>query len=99
MSELAQADPAQAELAVDRSSSATAPATAVAAGLVLGGPLLADSLRNLGHALPYVVAADWDRLSLANGIPIDWSRANASSSVEAVVVIVMSRPRIWSTSS
>src|SRR5947209_13532130 len=49
--ELAQADPAYAELAVHGASAAAALAAAVPAGLVLGCPPLADSLRNLGHEL------------------------------------------------
>src|SRR3982751_6241388 len=47
--ELAQADPAQAELAVDRARPATAPAALIAAGLELGGALLAHPLGGLGH--------------------------------------------------
>src|SRR5947209_11359631 len=45
--ELAQADPAQAELAVHRTGTPATAAPGVAAGLVLGGPLLADALRDL----------------------------------------------------
>src|SRR3984957_756678 len=82
--ELAQTDTAHAELAVHRAS-ATAPAAAsVGPGLVLGCPLLADALRSLGH---------YERFSFANGIPSASSRANDSSSLWAVVVMVMSRPR------
>src|SRR5579884_275657 len=51
VSQLAQADPADPELAVDGPRAPAAPAAAVAAGLVLGRPLLADSLGNLGHVL------------------------------------------------
>src|SRR5919202_6593125 len=47
--QLAQADPAQAELAVDGPRAATAPAAAVLAGLVLGGACLAHALGDLGH--------------------------------------------------
>src|ERR1019366_4430565 len=49
--QLAQADPADAELAVDRAGATAAAATGVTPGLVLGRPLLADSLRKLGHVL------------------------------------------------
>src|ERR1700744_1235021 len=42
--ELAQADPADAELAVHRAGTPATPAAGVAAGLVFGGPLLADAL-------------------------------------------------------
>src|SRR5579884_1465334 len=92
--QLAEADPAQAEPAVDRARATAAAAAAVAAGLELGGPLLADALGNLGHVLLYVwLAAAWLRPSLENGIPIASSRANASSSLDALVVMVMSRPR------
>src|SRR3954462_14267497 len=47
--ELAQADPAQAELAVDGARAATAAAPRVLAGLVLGGALLAHPLGGLRH--------------------------------------------------
>src|SRR5919199_3659214 len=47
--ELAQADPAQAELAVDGARAPAAPAAAVLAGLVLRGACLAHALGNLGH--------------------------------------------------
>src|SRR6185503_1290632 len=47
--ELAQADPAQAELAVDGTRAATAAAAGVLAGLVLGGACLAHALGELGH--------------------------------------------------
>src|SRR5437588_8096212 len=42
--ELAQADPAHAELAVDGTGATAAPTARVAASLVLGCPLLADDL-------------------------------------------------------
>src|SRR5687768_16734917 len=51
MGELAQADPAQAELAVDRARPAAAAAARVLAGLVLGAACLADALGGLGHRL------------------------------------------------
>src|SRR3954468_23124752 len=47
--ELAQADPAQAELAVDGARPAAAAAARVFAGLVLGGALLAHPLGGLRH--------------------------------------------------
>src|SRR4051794_17966953 len=47
--ELAQADPAQAELAVHGARAATAAAPRVLAGLVLGGALLAHPLGGLRH--------------------------------------------------
>src|SRR4051794_34871606 len=47
--ELAQADPAEAELAVDGTRPATAAAARVLAGLVLGGALLAHPLGGLRH--------------------------------------------------
>ena len=51
VSELAHADTAQAELAIDRSRAPAAPTPGIAAGLVFGRPLLADDLRSLGHVL------------------------------------------------
>src|SRR5581483_8651157 len=42
--ELAQADPAHAELAIHRAGTAAATAARIPSGLVLGRPLLADSL-------------------------------------------------------
>src|SRR3954469_21249254 len=47
--ELAQADPAQAELAVDGARAPAAAAAGVLAGLVLGGALLAHPLGGLRH--------------------------------------------------
>src|SRR6186713_2639226 len=47
--ELAQADAADAELAVHRARAAAAPAAGVLAGLVLGGARLAHALRGLRH--------------------------------------------------
>src|SRR3954447_26230624 len=49
--ELAQADPAEAELAVHRARPATPAAARVLAGLVLGGSLLANPLGGLRHAV------------------------------------------------
>src|SRR5664279_895290 len=50
--ELAQADPAQAELAVHRARAAAAAAARIALGLVLRCPRLADSLGKLCHGAP-----------------------------------------------
>src|SRR5213592_1725022 len=47
--QLAQADPAEAELAVDGAGAAAAAAPAVLAGLELGGACLAHALGRLGH--------------------------------------------------
>src|SRR5688500_3059014 len=55
MGQLAQADPAQAELAVDGTGPAAATAAGVLAGLVLGAACLTDALGGLGHAY----AASW----------------------------------------
>src|SRR3954463_12452803 len=49
--ELAQADPAEAELAEDGARAAAAAAARVLTGLVLGGARLADALGKLGHLL------------------------------------------------
>src|ERR1700709_2355496 len=46
---LAQADPAQAELAIDGAGTAAATTAAVLPGLALRGPSLADPLGRLGH--------------------------------------------------
>src|ERR1700709_239255 len=46
---LAQADPAQAELAIDGAGTAAATTAAVLPGLELRGPSLADPLGRLGH--------------------------------------------------
>src|SRR4051795_4941296 len=52
--QLAQAEPADAELAIDRAGTTTAPTTRGCAGLVLGRPLRGDDLGCLGHAwVPY----------------------------------------------
>src|ERR671917_67867 len=47
--ELPQADPAQAELAVDGTGPAAAAAAGVLAGLELGAACLTDALGGLGH--------------------------------------------------
>src|SRR5688500_8039229 len=51
MGELPQADPAQAELAVDGTRAAALAAARVLAGLVLGAACLADALGGLGHGV------------------------------------------------
>src|SRR3954467_15538563 len=56
--ELAQADPAQAELAEDGPRAAAAAAARVLAGLVLGGARLADALGDLGHLGGNLFGAD-----------------------------------------
>src|SRR6187200_3350303 len=85
---LAQAHPAQAELAVDRVRPAAALAAGVAAHLELGlGVRLVDE-GGLGH----------DQASL-NGKPRCRSRARPSSSVRAVVTTVISMPRTRSIRS
>src|SRR6476469_4868258 len=107
--ELAQADPADAELAVDRARTTAAAAARVRSGLVLRRALGADDLGGLGHGspgFPYAATGSPARLSnpagrpsRAKGMPIASSRANASASVVAVVVMVTSRPRTWSMAS
>src|SRR5579859_1770482 len=49
--ELAQADTAYPELPIHGARAAAPPAPRIPAGLELGRPPLADSLRNLGHVL------------------------------------------------
>src|SRR3954469_2314945 len=49
--QLSQADPADAELAIDGARAAAAAAPTVLAGLVLGGAGLRDPLGSLRHAL------------------------------------------------
>src|SRR4051794_4753541 len=63
--ELAQADPAQAELAVDGTRAAAAAAPGVLAGLVLGGALLAHPLGGLRHGGRQLLRGDgfgWEGL-------------------------------------
>src|SRR4051812_31163426 len=64
MRELAQADPAQAELAEDGTRAAAAAAARVRAGLVLGGARLADALGKLGH-----LGGDLGALDVRGGLP------------------------------
>src|SRR5919202_3612070 len=89
--QLPEADATEPELAVHRTGSTAAPATTVGAGLVLRRAHLTHPLRRLGHS------SYW--FSLANGMPSSSRSALASSSVDAVVVIVMSIPRTWSIRS
>src|SRR3712207_5329196 len=98
--ELAQADPAQAELAVHGTRPAAAAAARVLPGLVLGTACLAHALGRLRHqAASSRVVAYFGRPSRANGMPSASRRANASPSVWADVTIVTSRPRTWSMAS
>src|SRR5207237_6787760 len=89
MSELAQADSAEAELAKHRMRSAAAPATGVGPHLELRLALLLDDERLLGHYCP----------SRRNGKPNASSSARPSALVRAVVTIEMSMPRVASTLS
>src|SRR5687767_10788012 len=59
--ELPEADPAEAELAVDGTGPAALAAAGVLAGLVLGAACLADALGGLGHsqAASVVVVSVW----------------------------------------
>src|SRR3954470_13196797 len=91
VSHLPQADPAQAELAVDRLGPAAALAPRVAADRELGlasGLDLECSLRHVS-CLPYKSF----QLRSAKGIPSCLSSARPSSSFVAVVTTVMSMPR------
>src|SRR5579884_1148844 len=87
--ELAQADPAEAELAEHGARPAALVAARVAAHLELLRPRGLDPQRFLGHCcyLPPSAAA--------NGSPSPVRSARACSSSTADVVIVTSRPRIW----
>src|SRR4051812_14763557 len=58
VSQLAQADPAEAELAIDRARPAAAAAASVLAGLVLGRARLAHPLGRLGHWLLALLAGE-----------------------------------------
>ncbi len=91
MSEVAQADPAQLEAAEHGPGPAAAVATGVRAHAVLLLAALLHAERRLGHYESL--------LSVANGIPSARRRARPCSSVCAVVVIAMSRPRIAGTES
>ena len=94
MCKLAQADPAQAELAEDRARASAAAATRVRADPEPLRARLLDDEGLLGHAVGYL-----SLLSAANGSPSARSSASACSSVSAVVVIATSRPRTWLMSS
>src|SRR5579885_2548883 len=85
--ELAQADPAEPELAEHGARPAAAVAAGVVAHLELRGAGGLHPQRRLRHfyCLP----------SAANGRPSAFSNARAWVSSVAVVVIATSRPRIW----
>src|SRR5918997_5855124 len=87
--ELAEADPAESELAEDRARPAAAPAARVPADREPLRARLLDDEGLLGHSLPYLSVR-----SAANGSPSARSSASACSFVSAVVVIATSRPRI-----
>src|SRR5688572_485905 len=105
---LAQADPAQAELAVHGTRPAALAAARVRPGLVLRRPRGADDLGGLGHGVSSLsvpqAATAWSfkdskpagRPSREKGMPSASSSAKASASVCAVVVMVTSNPRTWS---
>src|ERR1044072_821289 len=66
---LAQADPAETELAVDGARPAAAPAAVVAAGLELGFATLLDLHRSLGHLYESsCFSASCDAASPAGGV-------------------------------
>ena len=107
--ELAQADPAQAELAVDGARPAAACDSACTPRvLYFGGRCWTRTIWEV-LAIEFLVsvpqaATAWSfedskpagRPSRANGMPSASSSAKASASVCAVVVMVTSRPRTWS---
>src|SRR5918912_1099484 len=93
--ELAEADPAETELAIDR----TRPAAAAAARVVAHAELLGTpGLRDQGFLGHYSVSPS-ACVTAGNGIPRPRRSASASSLSFAVVVIATSSPRIVSTSS
>src|SRR6185312_745063 len=85
--ELPEADPAGLELPQVAAGPAADLAARVGARLELGRALLLHDERGFGH----------DQASARNGTPRCVKRAFASSSVRAVVTIVMSMPRTLST--
>src|SRR5215204_2444237 len=92
--EVAQADPAEPELLVDRARAAAAVAARVRASLE---PLRLARLLDQRLACHYWFSPSW--VSRWNGIPRARRSARPSSSFAAVVVIATSRPRmpaIWS---
>src|SRR6188472_882974 len=89
--EFTEADPAELVPAEHGPRPAAAVAARVGANAVLRLALLLHAERGLGH---YV-----SLLSVANGIPSARRSARPCSSVSAVVVIAMSRPRIAGTES
>src|SRR6266568_8812071 len=82
--ELPQTDPTEAELAVVRARAAASFATVVFPGRELRRPLLLFDQTLLRHAY-----------SVLNGKPSAFSNARASSSVRAVVTMVMCMPRTF----
>src|SRR5262249_40312899 len=98
--ELAQTDPAHAELAVDGPCATAATAAGVAPGGIFRLAQRAHDLGLLGQCDPQLrVVEAGVRPSFENGIPSASSRAKDSSSLTSLVVIVMSMPRTWSTAS
>src|SRR5256714_12796531 len=92
MRQLAEADPAEAELAEGRARAAAPVAARVVAHLVLLGSPLLDDERRLRH-YSFLLSPS------AKGRPRACSSARACSSVSAVVVIVTSSPRTcWMSS-
>src|SRR5436189_4361667 len=93
--ELAQADPAKAELAVHGARAAAAAAPGVVAHLELLRALRFDDQGFLGHYWSSPSAC----VTAGNGIPRARRSASAPASSFAVVVIETSRPRIASMES
>src|ERR671936_1918733 len=93
--ELAQADPAETELAEDRPRPATAAAARVGAHAVF---LRTRGLRDQGFLGHYSVSPS-TCVTAGNGMPRPRRSASAAWLSFAVVVIATSRPRIVSTSS
>src|SRR4029079_18628910 len=91
--ECTEADPAELVPAEHGPRPAAAVAARVGANAVLRLALLLHAERGLGH-VSYA-----SLLSVANGIPSARRSALPCSSVSAVVVIAMSRPRIAGTES
>src|SRR5919202_3599648 len=87
---LAEADPAQVELAVDGPRPPTPLAAGVGPHLELGLALLLLDERCLGHETPRIPY--WES-ARRNGNPKASSRARPSALVRAVVTMVMSIPR------
>src|SRR3954451_22124187 len=77
--ELAQADPAEAELAVDGARAPAAAAAAVLAGLVLGGALLAHPLGGLRHGGRQLLRGDG---FVGEGLEAGWTAVAAERQPE-----------------